>query len=96
MLRLLGVILLAIVGTLGACIGFYNTTLVTFHYLFGVVQIRLILLLLAVFAVAVLLSALAYGIRLLSLRGELRRLRRQLRETETELKNLRNLPLKDA
>jgi uncharacterized integral membrane protein len=87
---------LILFGVLGACAAFFNTSYVSFHYVFGVVQIRLILLLLAVFAAAVLLSAVIFGLRLLALRGELRRVRRQLRDAETELKNLRNLPLRDA
>jgi putative membrane protein len=96
MIRLLGMAVLIVFGVLGASTAFSNAGYVTFHYLFGVVQIRLILLLVAVFAVAVLISVLVFGVRVLALRGELRRVRRQLRDAETELKNLRNLPLRDA
>lgn len=94
MLRTLGILLLVVVFCLGASVGYFNTTPVDFDYLFGTVQMRLILLLLLVFVVAAILTWLLCGYRLINQRGEIRRLRRQLRASETELKNLRNLPLK--
>lgn len=94
MLKTLGILLLLVVFCLGASIGYFNATPVTFNYLVGSVQLRLVVLLLAVFAVAVVLTVVLCSVRILNQHSEIRRLRRQLRETETELKNLRNLPLK--
>ena len=96
MLKTLGILLLVAVFCLGASIGYFNATPVNFDYLVGSVQLRLVVLLLVVFAVGVILTVVLCGIRLISQGGEIRRLRRQLRATETELKNLRNLPLKNG
>jgi uncharacterized membrane protein YciS (DUF1049 family) len=93
MLRLITVIVLVVVFVLGATLGFSNGDTVTFHYLFGSVEVRLAVLVLAVFVVGALLTFLISALRMLGLHREIRRLRRQLRDAETELKNLRNLPL---
>jgi uncharacterized membrane protein YciS (DUF1049 family) len=96
MLRLITVIVLVIVFALGATLGFSNGDNVTFHYLFGSVELRIAVLVLIAFAVGALLALLLGGLRMLGLHREIRRLRRQLRDAETELKNLRNLPLAAA
>jgi uncharacterized membrane protein YciS (DUF1049 family) len=96
MLRLIIVITLVLVFALGATLGFSNGDNVTFHYLFGSVDVRLAVLVLAAFVVGAVLSLLLSGLRMLGLLREMRRLRRQLRDAETELKNLRNLPLAAA
>jgi uncharacterized membrane protein YciS (DUF1049 family) len=93
MLRLLAVLVLAAVFVAGAALGYFNSTPVSFNYLFGTVQVRLVLLIVASFVLAMLLTLLLCAVRILSLSGEARRLRRQLRDADTELKNLRNLPL---
>lgn len=93
MLRVVVVMVLLAVFIAGAAMGYFNATPVTFHYLFGTVEVRLVVLILCTFVIAALLTLLLCAGRLLSLSGEARRLRRQLRDAETELKNLRNLPL---
>lgn len=95
MLKTLGLLLLILIFCLGVTIGYYNATPVTFDYLVGSVQIQLVVLLLVDFAVAVLITAVLCGGRILVQRAQIRRLRRQLRESDTELKNLRSLPIKD-
>lgn len=96
MLRLITVVTLVVVFALGATLGFTNGDTVSFHYLFGSVDVRLAVLVLVAFAVGVVLTLLVSGLRMLGLLNENRRLRRQLRDAETELKNLRNLPLAAA
>lgn len=93
MLRLLTVILLALVFLIGASLGYFNAERVTFHYLFGAVEVRVAVLVAVSFVIAALLTLALCGLRMLRLHREIRRLRKALRDSETELKNLRNLPL---
>lgn len=93
MLRVLAIILLLAVFIAGAALGYFNYGFVTFDYLFGSTQVRLVVLIVLTVIAAALLTLLLCAVRLFSLSGEARRLRRQLRDAETELKNLRNLPI---
>lgn len=92
MFRLSLLVLLLVVFTLGASLGYFNAEPVHFHYLFGAVDVRLAVLVILSFLAGALLAVLFCGIRILSLVRELRRARKQFRDAETELKNLRNLP----
>ncbi len=94
MLRNLGLLLLLLVFCLGAAISYSNADLVSFDYLIGTAQMRLVVLLLLTFTLGVIITVLLCGLRLFNQRREIGRLRKQLRGAETELKNLRNLPLK--
>ncbi|HWU68834.1 MAG TPA: LapA family protein [Stenotrophobium sp.] len=91
--RILIIILLVVVLCLGASIGYFNAMPVTFYYLFGSVQIPLIGLILGVFSIAVLLTLGLTMTRVFSLKSQIRQLRRKLHDNETELRNLRNLPV---
>jgi lipopolysaccharide assembly protein A len=93
MLRILVVLLVVAIFVAGAALGYFNSTPVAFDYLFGSTQLRLVSLIVGTFFVGALLMLVLCAARMLGLRRELRRLRRQLRDAETELKNLRNLPL---
>lgn len=93
MWRLLLLAVLLIVLVLGASIGYFNAQTVSFDYLFGAWELPLIALLIAAFALGVVLTLLVVGARVLSLRLELRRARGRIRDHEVELRNLRNLPL---
>jgi len=92
-LLIIGVLLAVLV--FGVAIGFYNATPVTFDYLVGQLEVPLIALVLGEFALVTLLTLLVCASRILSLRGEIRRLRRQIKDAQAELQSLRNLPLKD-
>lgn len=92
MLRLLTVILLALVFLIGASLGYFNAERVTFHYLFGHVEVRVAVLVAISFVVASVMTLALCGLRMLRLHRDIRRLRKALRDSETELKNLRNLP----
>lgn len=92
-LLLVGLILLA--GA-GALLGYYNAQPVMFDYLAGSVTWPLSALLLAAFALGALVAVGVALLRVLALRLALRRSARQLRAVETELRNLRNLPLPEA
>lgn len=96
MSRLLTLIVLLVVLVLGASIGYFNAQAVQFNYLVGSAQLPLIGVLVLAFALGVALAIFAVLTRLLATRMELRRLRRQLREAEGELRTLRNLPVAAA
>jgi uncharacterized membrane protein YciS (DUF1049 family) len=93
MLRIVIVLLLVFVFALGASLGYFNAEHVTFHYVFGTVDVSIAVLVIVSFIAAALLTLLLCGLRMLGLHRDIRRLRKQLRDAETELKNLRNLPL---
>lgn len=76
---------------LGITVGFFNGQPVVFNYLFGSVELPLIALLIAEFLLAVALTLAATFVRVFGLKAEIRRLRKQLRDSETELRNLRTL-----
>jgi len=92
MLRILLLVLLLLVFLGGASLSYFNADPVHFNYLAGTAEVRLILLLISAFALAVVLTLLLCSAKFLAMTAELRGLRRRLRNTETELKNLRNLP----
>src|SRR5579863_8889213 len=93
MLRTLTILLVVAVFLAGATLGYFNAAPVSFDYLFGSVQVRLVGLIVATFLLGALLMLVLCAVRMLGYTRELRKLRRQLRDAETELKNLRNLPL---
>lgn len=96
MYRIFVIVVLVLVLCIGATIGYFNAQPIRLDYLAGQIELPLIALVLADFFLAVLLTLLVCGGRILSLKGEARRLRKQLRDAEAELKTLRNIPLKDV
>lgn len=91
--RLLLMVLLVVVLVFGASVGYFNAQPVRFNYLFGELELPLIAILIGDFAFGVGVTLLVLLSRLLSLRLEAGRLRRRLRDTESELRALRNLPV---
>ncbi|WP_420466167.1 LapA family protein [Panacagrimonas sp.] len=95
-LRILALLALAIFLVLGASVGYFNAQTVEFDYLAGKIELPLIALVIGEFVLAVLLTLLICMGRMLALKNEVRRLRKQILNTDAELKALRELPLKDA
>ncbi len=91
MLRIVILLLLLFVFVLGASLGYFNSERVSFHYLFGSADVSVAVLVIVSFLSAAILTLLLCGLRMLGLLQDIRRLRKQLRDAETELKNLRNL-----
>ena len=96
MLRILVIAALILFLVLGASIGYFNAQEVEFDYLAGTVKLPLIALVIGEFVLAVLLTLLICLGRMLSLKTEIRRLRKQVRGSESELKSLRDLPIREA
>ena len=67
-----------------------------FNYLAGDAEVPLVALLIGVFTAGVVLALLICAGRIIGLRAEIHRLRRKIQSAQSELKNLRNLPLKDV
>lgn len=93
MLRTLVIAALILFLVLGASIGYFNAQPVKFDYLAGEVEMPLIALVVGEFVLAVLLTLLICLGRMLGLKGEIRRLRKQAQSAEAELKTLRELPV---
>jgi len=91
--RLLTALLLIAAFCLGAAVSYYNWSPVTFHYLAGQMQLPLIALLLGAFLAGTVVMWMLNLARLFTLSRDSRRLQRQVRELEAELKSLRELPL---
>lgn len=96
MKRILLVLTLLVVLCLGAALSYYNWSSVPFNFLAGEAQVPLIALLLGVFTLGVITALLLCAGRILGLRADIHRLRRQLADSQSELRNLRNLPLKGS
>ncbi|HUS24518.1 MAG TPA: LapA family protein [Candidatus Binatia bacterium] len=93
MLRILLWLLALLAFTTGAALSYYNWADVRFDYLVGAAEVPLIGLLLASFVAGGITVSLISAIRVWSLRFELRRTQKRLRDAETELRNLRELPI---
>lgn len=96
MKRIVLVLVLLVVLCLGAALSYYNWSNVPFNFLAGEAQVPLIALLLGVFTLGVIVALLLCAGRILGLRADLHRLKRQLADTQTEIRNLRNLPLQGS
>ena len=82
-------ILLLAMLVLGASIGYFNAKTVSFNYLFGELELPLIAILIADFLFGMILTLIVVSGRLLRTRREVGRLRRQLRDAESEMRSLR-------
>ena len=96
MVRVLVIAALVVVLVLGASIGYFNAQEIQFDYLAGTLSMPLIALVIGEFVIAVLLTLMICFGRMLQLKNEIRRLRKQVQAAENELKTLRELPIKEA
>jgi uncharacterized integral membrane protein len=93
MTRIVILVVLLVILVFGASVGYFNAQPVIFNYLFGTAEFPLIAVLIAAFSIGIVLTIAAVSGRLFTMRMELGRLRKQLREAEGELRTLRNLPV---
>lgn len=94
MFRILILVVVLAFAFLGAAIGYFNAAEVEFNFLAGSVHLPLIALLVAVFLSAVILTLMICFARMLGLKAEIRSLRKRVNSAESELKTLRDLPLR--
>jgi uncharacterized membrane protein YciS (DUF1049 family) len=93
MSKIILLVVLLCILVFGASIGYFNAQPVIFNYLFGTTEFPLIAVLIAAFSAGIVLTIVVVSGRLFTMRIELGRLRKQLREAEGELRTLRNLPV---
>lgn len=93
MQRILIFAVLGLILLLGASIGYFNAQVVEFNYLAGQVELPLMALLVANFFIAVFITLLICIGKILCLKNEIRRLNKQIKASDEELKSLRDLPL---
>lgn len=97
MKRFLYAILLVIVLILGLSFAYKNSQIVSLNYYFGIHwDSPLSLMLLTALALGVVLGVLASLGMLLRMQRQLVRARREIRDYEQEVMNLRALPIKDV
>jgi uncharacterized integral membrane protein len=96
MLRTARIILIVLALFLGMMLAMVNARPVEVDYLFGSKNMPLIALLILDLVVGLAIGAVIYAPKVLTLRLELDRTRKKLANAETELRNLRNLPVRDA
>lgn len=88
-MRIVLLVLLLVMLVLGASVGYFNAQTVSFNYLIGQLELPLIAILIADFLLGVVLALLLVSTRLLRTQREAARLRRQLRDAESEMRSLR-------
>jgi uncharacterized integral membrane protein len=96
MFRLLRVVLVVVALVLGMVFALLNHESVTIDLLFDQFQPPLVALLIINLLIGLGIGALIYLPRQIALRLEIERTRKKLAAAEAEIRNLRNLPLKDA
>lgn len=80
----------------GAVLCWVNVQDVSVNYLFGQLEVPLIIVLITMLLIGFLLAYIAMLPRAVSRRAELQKLKRKLHESDQEVRNLRNLPIQDA
>lgn len=96
MLRILRMALVLVALLVGMMFALFNAGQVTVDFLFGSLEIPLVALLIINLLLGLAVGMLIYLPRQLALRLELDRTRKKLAAAETEIRNLRNLPIQDA
>lgn len=96
MIRLLRNLALLLALVVGIAFGFLNFQLVTVDLLWSEVRVPLVVVLVLDFVLGFGLALLLLLARTLKLRGDLARQRRQLKDAQAEIRNLRSMPIHDA
>ena len=96
MIRLLRNLVLLFALVLGIAFGFFNFQLVTVDLLLSEVRVPLVVILILDFVLGFGLALLLLLSRTLKLRRDLGRERRQLKDAQAEIRNLRSMPIHDA
>lgn len=92
---LIAIILLLVAFGLAFMFANQNDQTIPLNYLFGETSIQLVLLITICLAIGLIVGLAMSGISLMKTRTQLRNCRRKLAKSEQELKNLRNIPIKE-
>ncbi len=95
MTRVIGLIFILVVLVFGLTFGIMNAESVQIDYYFGIGQMPLSLILVIAFVVGALFGAVVNVGMILKLKRQIFKLRKEVRVTEKEVRNLRALPIKD-
>lgn len=96
MLRLLRNLLIILALAVGIAFGFFNFQQVTVDLLWSDARVPLAVILVVTFVLGFGLALLLLITRLLTLRTSLGKTRRQLKDAQGEIRNLRSMPIHDA
>lgn len=95
MTRVIGLIFILVVLVFGLTFGIMNAESVQIDYYFGMGEMPLSLILVIAFVVGALFGAVVNAGMILKLKRQIFKLRKEVRVTEKEVRNLRALPIKD-
>jgi len=93
--RVIGLIFILVVLVFGLTFAVMNAESVQINYYFGIYQMPLSLILVIAFVIGALFGAVVNVGMMLRLKRQISKLRREVKFTEKEVKNLRALPIKD-
>lgn len=96
MLRLLRTVVIVAALVLGVTFGFFNFDPVNVDLLVGEARVPLVAVLVVDFVIGFAIALLLLMGRVLVLRHDLSRARRELADARTEIRNLRSMPIHDA
>ncbi len=95
MKRSLTLLLVAVIFAVTVTFAVVNFVTVPFHYLFGEHEIPLSVLMISAFLLGIFAGIMLDALILYRQRARIRRLEKKIGAAETELSNLRKMPLKD-
>jgi uncharacterized integral membrane protein len=96
MLRFSRIILIVLALFMGMMFALFNAESVTVDYLFGSLRISLVALLILDLLVGLAIGVVIYTPKIMTQKMETDRIRKKLAAAESELRELRNLPIRDA
>lgn len=96
MLRFLRNLLVVAALALGIAFGYVNFQQVTVDFLWTDARVPLVVVLVVTFVTGFGLALLLLVARLIGLRANLAKARRQLKDAQSEIRNLRSMPIHDA
>ena len=94
--RIIGILLVLMAIILGISFAVLNAQLVTINYYLGASEAPLALIIVLTLAAGVILGIVGGMFRIARLANENRRLRRELRNVEKEIVNIRSISVEDA
>lgn len=95
MLRLIRNLIVVLALVVGVAFGFFNYNLTSVDLLWTTTQAPLVVLLALAALIGFLVAFIVFGTRITRLRRNLSRTRRELKDAQAEIANLRRMPVRD-